>query len=849
MLIEDAHEGFRARRWARSRTRLGGVVTSIALCLPAMDTAAQPMPRPALKPGTAASTLPATPPSATASTPPAAASSGATPTAAVPSVVNPNEPVALNFRDADLDAVIGAFGHLIGRTFVVDPRVKGKLTLETPKPVPRATALQMLQSSLRMQGFAIIEAGGLLRVVPEADAKVQGGKVATAAGDVSRGANSGDQILTQVYQLRNESASNLVAVLRPLIAPNNTITAYPNNNSLVVTDYATNLQRIGRLIEVLDNPSVNDIEVLPLRYSIASDMAAVLSRLLDDAARAGQGAQVDPGQRVLVFADSRSNSLLLRATSSAKIALARSLVDRLDQPSATPGNLHVVYLRNAEASRLAQVLRGVLGGALSAGSSSSDPGLGSGFGQSQGAAGQGGFGGGAATGGGFGQATGQASGQTLGQGTGMGGGFGATGSGSTPAAQTQQSFTSGGATVAADTATNSLIIIAAEPIYRNLRGVIDRLDARRAQVYIESLIVEVTVSKSAEFGVQFQFLQSPSAGGTGGIGGTNFTAAGSSTNIIGLAQNIAGAARGLNVGVIRDVSIPGISNSSVVNLGFLARALEESGSANILATPNLLTLDNEEARITIGQNVPFITGQFLTANTGANVSPFQTIERRDVGTTLRVRPQISEGGLVKMQIFQEVASVDTSQSNSAGLITNRRAIESNVLVDDGQMVVLGGLIQETVEGSVEKVPGLGDLPVVGQLFRFDKRSRKKTNLLVFLRPVVLRSAEASWNLTADRYDFVRRLQADIALPAHNVLPDFTSTPLPPMTPRPEPASSSVRGFGGGNPPSIAPGAAVPDAGGAGAAGSAGSSLPAIVPGLSPRSSGLVLPPEPGLLPQ
>ncbi|NBS97684.1 MAG: type II secretion system protein GspD, partial [Betaproteobacteria bacterium] len=581
--------------------------------------------------------------------------------------VNPNEPVALNFRDADLDAVIGAFGHLIGRTFVVDPRVKGKLTLETPKPVPRGTALQMLQSSLRMQGFAIIEAGGLLRVVPEADAKVQGGKVATAAGDVSRGANSGDQILTQVYQLRNESASNLVAVLRPLIAPNNTITAYPNNNSLVVTDYATNLQRIGRLIEVLDNPSVNDVEVLPLRYSIASDMAAVLSRLLDDAARAGQGAQVDPGQRVLVFADSRSNSLLLRATSSAKIALARSLVDRLDQPSATPGNLHVVYLRNAEASRLAQVLRGVLGGALSAGGSSSDPGLGSGFGQSQGAAGQGGFGGGAGTGGGFGQTTGQTSGQALGQGTGMGGGFGATGSGSTTAVQTQQSFTSGGATVAADTATNSLIIIAAEPIYRNLRGVIDRLDARRAQVYIESLIVEVTVSKSAEFGVQFQFLQSPSSGGAGGIGGTNFTAAGSSTNIIGLAQNIAGAARGLNVGVIRDVSIPGISNSSVVNLGFLARALEESGSANILATPNLLTLDNEEARITIGQNVPFITGQFLTANTGANVSPFQTIERRDVGTTLRVRPQISEGGLVKMQIFQEVASVDTSQSNSAGL--------------------------------------------------------------------------------------------------------------------------------------------------------------------------------------
>jgi len=717
--------------------------------------------------------------------------------ASVPAIAKPNEPVELNFRDADLDAVIGAFGHLIGRTFVVDPRVKGKLTLETPKPVARAIALQMLQSSLRMQGFSIVESGGLLRVVPEADAKVQGGKVTTATADSSRAAASGDQILTQVYQLRNESASNLVAVLRPLIAPNNTITAYPNNNSLVVTDYATNLQRIGRLIEVLDNPAVNEVEVLPLRHLIAADLANVLARLLDDANRAGQGAQVDPGQRALVFADPRSNSLLLRATSPSKVALARSLVARLDQPSATPGNLHVVYLRNAEATRLAQVLRGVLSGASGAGGAFDSSASGGGL--STNSTGGAGFAASSNTGPGALTGTGQNAMQTgpagLGQGAAIGTGFG-TGSntsGSGNAASAAQSgFTAGGATVAADSATNSLIIIAAEPIYRNLRSVIDLLDARRAQVFIESLIVEVTVSKSAELGVQFQFLQAPKAGGMGGIGGTNFTTTGSPTNIIGLSQNIAGAAQGLNLGIIRDVSIPGVSGTSVVNLGLLARALEQSGSANILATPNLLTLDNEEARITIGQNVPFITGQFLTANTGASVSPFQTIERRDVGTTLRVRPQISEGGLVKLQIFQEVASVDTSQNNSAGLITNRRAIESNVLVDDGQMVVLGGLIQETVEGSIDKVPGLGDLPLIGQLFRFDKRSRKKTNLLVFLRPVVLRSAQASWELTADRYDYVRRLQSEVALPPHGVLPDFPATTLPAMTVKPEPSAGALR---------------------------------------------------------
>ncbi len=738
------------------------------------------------------------------------------PTSNAGSIANPTEPVALNFKDAELDAVIGAFGHLIGRTFVVDPRVKGRLTLETPKPVPRLTAYQMLQSALRMQGFAIVESGGLLRVVPEADAKLQGGRVGTAgalAADGARGVNaiagSGDQIITQVYQLRNESASNLVAVLRPLIAPNNTITAYPNNNSLVITDYATNLQRIARLIEVLDNPAVNEVEILPLNHAIASDVASVLGRLLDDNARAGQGAQVDPGQRVLVFADPRSNSILVRGASAAKLMLARHLITRLDQPSVTPGNLHVVYLRNAEASRLAQVLRGVLTGAAGGGGglagAAGDMG-GGGLGQNPG---QNSFGAaaGASTMPGAGGLMGQATGQTQ-------GGFGATvGASGTGGSAVQPGFSAAGATVAADTATNSLIIIAAEPIYRNVRAVIDRLDARRAQVYIESLIVEVSLTQSAELGVQFQFLQSPSSGSSGAIGGTNFTATGAATNIIGLSQNIAGAARGLNVGVIRGVSIPGISSSSVVNLGLLGRALEDSGSANILATPNLLTLDNEEARITIGQNVPFITGQFLTANTGASVSPFQTIERRDVGTTLRVRPQISEGGLVKMQIFQEVASVDTSQSNSAGLITNRRAIESNVLVDDGQMIVLGGLIQESVEGSVEKIPGLGDLPVVGQLFRFDKRSRKKTNLLVFLRPVVLRSAEASWNLTSDRYDFVRQLQSDATVPPHWALPAMPSSALPPMTPKPTPA-----------------------------VGGAGQSMP------SPRSSGLALPPEPAVVP-
>ena len=299
---------------------------------------------------------------------------------------------------------------------------------------------------------------------------------------------------------------------------------------------------------------------------------------------------------------------------------------------------------------------------------------------------------------------------------------------------------------------------------------IDKLDSRRAQVYIESLIVEVRADKAAELGIQWQFLN-PSSSGSSVIGGTNLPARGTGSNILDASttSGLAGIGAGLNIGLVRSgVSIFGAEN--IINLGVLARALETEADANIKATPNLLTLDNEEARIIIGQNVPFITGQY-TGTAGATANPFQTIERKDVGTTLRVRPQVSEGGAVRMQIFQEVSSVQ-DVSLAAGLITNKRAIESNVLVDDGQIVVLGGLIQDTVEGNVSKVPLLGDIPGIGRLFRYDSRKRAKTNLLVFLRPIVIRDAGAAWDVTATRYDYIRSRSANAELPHLPPLPDL-----------------------------------------------------------------------------
>ena len=694
----------------------------------------------------------------------------------------PTAPITLNFKDADIDSVVGAFGHLLNRTFIIDPRVRGKLTLETPRPVPPSVAYELLQSSLRLQGFAIVETGAIARVVPEADAKLQSGPV--TAGRT--GPSGGDTLVTQIFRLTYESASNLVPVLRPLISPNNTIVAYPNNNQLVITDYAANLQRLARIIATLDSPAASEVEVVSMKHALASDVALQVSRLLDDQARAGgggtPGATTDPGQRVSVLADTRINAILIRSSSAARMNLAKTLINRLDQPSSEPGNIRVVYLRNAEATRRVQVLRGVLVGDAGGG------GQGGAFGQP---GQQGGFGAG-----GFGAGTSTANSPA----TGLGGPAGANSPATSALGQGAQqggvtTVAAGGAVIAADPSTNSLIITAPEPIYRNLRSVIDKLDARRVQVYIESLIVEVSADRSIELGLQWQFLSQ----GSNTIGGTNLPARGSGSNILDVTTNILGIGRGLNVGVVSSKPILGSTAAgTAINLGVLARALETETGANILATPNLVTLDNEEARIIIGQNVPFITGSFSsTGAAGGAVNPFQTIERRDVGTTLRVRPQVAEGGTVRMQIFQEVSSVQDA-TLAAGLITNKRAIESNVLVDDGQVVVLGGLIEERLEGGVSMVPGLGRIPILGNLFRYDNRKRVKTNLMVFLRPVVLRSADSSYNVTADRYDFIRQLRGEPIVPGSELMPERGLQPpaMSPMPPRP--------GQPGVMPPGLAP---------------------------------------------
>ena len=651
------------------------------------------------------------------------------------------EPVTLNFINAEIDAVAKTLATLSGHNVVVDPRVKGTITLTSNVPVAPSQALRLFAAQLRTQSFALVESAGLYLVVPEADAKLQSGGVSAGAVPASNG-----QIVTQIFQLNHESANNLVPILRPLISPNNTLNVNPGTNALVITDYADNLQRLARIIAALDVANATGVEVIPLKNALATDLVPILQRLLDSGAASGAApaaGQTDATFKTTVLAEARSNSLILRAANSARMALARSLVSQLDQPAdkgpnAASGNIHVVYLKNADSTKLAATLRA----AISAQGSS---------------------------------AGGANSAMTTGMTSSTNPANNAAGGGANASFNSAGGQPSTGGQIQADPSTNSLIITAPEPQYRQLRAVIDKLDARRAQVFVESLIAEVSAEKAAEFGVQWQ----GPLGGKGdtniGLLGTNFRVGGA--NLIALAAqgasgNVAPSS-GLNIGVAHN------SNGTYV-LGFLARFLQTTGDGNVLSTPNLLTLDNEEAKIVIGQNVPFVTGQYTNNNnTAGSVNPFQTIERKDVGLTLRVKPQISENGTVKLQIYQEVSRLDPASINSAtGLITNKRSIESSVLVEDGGIVVLGGLLQDDFGNSQERVPGLGDVPLFGNLFRADSRSRKKTNLMVFLRPVVVRDGAATESLSLSRYEQMRSVQMDVQPTAGTGMPAIGSPVLP-----------------------------------------------------------------------
>ena len=649
-----------------------------------------------------------------------------------------------NFQDADIQAVVKTVSQMTNRNFLIDPRVKGKVTIISSKPVSGAAIYQIFLSALKAQGFTAVEGpGGIVKIVPEGEGKQN---ATVSVGDSPKG---GDQLATQVVVIQHGSATQMVPLLRPLMAPSALLSVYAPGNALIITDYADNIRRLLKIIDKLDQPGSTEVVIIPLEHASALDMGQLLGRLADNVTiQVGQAPQPPQAggdaSRVSIVPDMRTNSLLVRTDNQGRLNQIRSLISKLDVPARQGGNTRVVYLRNAQATKLAEVLRGLLAGEARA-------------------------------------QTAQAPAPA----------------GTQPVAATA-ARTAEASLIQADEASNALIISAPDATYNNLRAVIEKLDVRRAQVFVEALIAEISTERTAEFG--FQWAGGGATGADSGVVGLQNFPQGPS--LLGVATGIAAggaglpALNGLSVAFLGNkITLPN-GQGEVYGLGALARALSTDNDVNVLSTPNLLTLDNSEAKIVIAQNVPFITGRFTQTGTGGSaqdgsVNPFQTIERKDVGLTLKIKPQISEGNGIKMEISQEVSTV-TRIEDAQDLATNKRSLDTTVIVDDGFTIVLGGLIQDSVSEDVSAVPILSRIPLLGELFKYRKRSKRKTNLMIFLRPLIVRNIEQSQSFTADRYEYMKTLEQKKQLGPSMVLPRYESPVLPDLKQPPIPVETPAR---------------------------------------------------------
>lgn len=629
--------------------------------------------------------------------------------------------VLLNFQAAEIQGVVKAVGQMTGRNFLLDPRVKGQITIISSRPVTTTAAYQIFLSALKAQGFTAVSGIGVTKIVPTSEAKANAD--VTTEGD-PRG---GEQIVTHVLIVQHTSASQMIPLLRPLMSPTSQLSSYDQANALIITDFADNIRRLMRIVEKVDQPVSSDVTIIALRHASALDLADLVTRLSLPGAAGGQPGQ--PGQapgvagdRFNIVPDLRTNSLLVRADNPGRVNQIRSLIDKLDVPALRGGQTRVIYLRNADAVKLADVLRGLLAG--------------------------------------------EARSQTASAGV-------PTQSGAVRA-PAGAAKTAEASLIQADEATNALIINAPDAAYNNLRGVIEKLDVRRTQVYVEALIVEMSTDAATELGIQWAALDRSGNSTYGAV--QNFP--GASPSLLGatLDPKVLAGAGGLTLAILGSkITLP--DGTIVQGLGALARALEQRSLANILSTPNLMTLDNAEAKIVVGQNVPFVTGSFSQPGGGAvggGANPFQTIERKDVGLTLKIKPQVSEGGTIKMDIYQEVSNVSpTTVRGASDLITNKRSIDTKVLVDDGHTIILGGLIEDNKTETEQSIPLLGRIPIIGWLFRYTQKTGKRSNLMVFLRPVIVHGPQESYGVTADRYNYLRANTKDVG--RQDILNRFTPT--------------------------------------------------------------------------
>ena len=597
--------------------------------------------------------------------------------------------VTLNLKEADISTLIATVSEVTGRNFIVDPRVRGKVTVISSQPMTEEGVYETFLATLQVQGFAVLKTGEAYKIVPETNARQDGGTLAARSGVAP------DEIVTHVYSLQNVSAAQLVPILRPLVPQWGHLAAYAPSNMLIIADRAGNVSRLDAIIRRMDQAGDREIQTVRLEYAAASEVVRILTGL-------NQGGQQEGASLpATLIADERSNSILIGGDKSERQKFL-DIIRTLDIELKGDGATQVIYLRHASAENLAPILEG------------------------------------------YAEQVSEAEAATA---TGGGEGGGARRAGANPAVR-----------VLADPDTNAMIVTAPPKIMRQVRDVIAQLDIQRAQVLVEAIIAEVSSDQSSQLGVDWAVFNNDRVAAAGILDSSTLQglqAAAASGNVDPTAA-LGLLGQGLNVAIGRA--------GSATTFGLLVKALQGDGDTNILSTPTLVTLDNQEASFSAGQEVPFLTGSFSNTGVGAGVggavNPFQTIERRDVGLTLGVTPQINEGDAIKMVLDLEVSSLASGSAGGANLITNKRTLTNTVAVENGQILVIGGLIDDSVTDTQRRVPILGSIPLLGNLFKFRSVEKVKRNLMVFIRPSILRNQAQGDYYTRLKYDNMREAQLE-----------------------------------------------------------------------------------------
>lgn len=611
---------------------------------------------------------------------------------AVPSRAN----VTLNLKDADISTLIATVSDVTGKNFIVDARVKGKVTVISSTPMSNDGLYETFLAVLSVNGYAVIPSGEAYKIVPEASARTEGGVTFGNGNQMPM-----DEVVTHAYQLQNISAAQLVPLLRPMVPQWGHLAAYQANNTLIISDRAANVERIGRLILQMDQAGDREIEYVRLQYAAASEVVRILTSMTT------QDKQADPTNKpATIIADERSNSILIGGDKNERQKFI-DVIKQLDIPLKDDGSTQVIYLRYASAENLATVLEGYAQQLDKKESANSG-----------------------------------------------GGGAAAASSGGSAVAGTK---------VIADTETNALIVTAPPKAMRQIRDVIAQLDIQRAQVLVEAVIAEVAANKSSQLGVDWAVFNGDRIAAAGILDPTTLSALASAATT----GEVTSAAGALGQGLNAIVGVDGGDNGTT--FGALIKALKGDGDSNVLSTPTLVTMDNEEAKFSVGQEVPFQTGSY--SNTGSSstgsVNPFQTIDRKDVGLTLAVTPQISggDGRTVKMKLELEISSISSGTAGGSNLITNKRTLSNVVGVENGQVLVIAGLIDDQVQDQQRGIPLLSSIPLLGSLFRFRSIDKTKNNLMLFIRPTVLRKRSDGDYYTRRKYEAVRQAQIDAAISA------------------------------------------------------------------------------------